>query len=426
MAKKRLELFQRKDEKHMTRSNIFSLKKSQIAIFLCVIYFMDGYSWLDVFTGTSTLRKLMKLIVLLILLLETISDLRDREWMITKTIHAVPALVFFTLPFLLSISRAGDLWQTVLANILELWIIVLGINTITNKASLSSITNMSLLAAKFDIILLGILYVFMPGVSMSAGSFIGFFTTKNPCSALLAFSILLFIYEMRNRVLITNIIFTGAAVYLLIQCKAVIGGACVILSALLYFLVNKKKMRIGYVYLFSNAGFIIVVQYVLPALSKLFDLLGRDITLTGRTNIWNALISVVIDNNLYTGFGYDIIWDKSSEGYHYISDAYSRMLYGVPVGAHNNWLEIVLNIGIIGLIFFILFIVNTYNKADILGDNADIAVLILCFVTIYGLTERMSMVGDYKGFYLVLCAFYIIKEQIHKSETVRNAERRNE
>lgn len=385
-----------------------TVKRSDLRLFICLLFFLDGFSWLDIM-GLSTVRRVIKFFVLGLLLFEKIYELKSNGWIIKKNSGMLPAVIFFTVPFVLSIISSGSLVNQVLYNVLELWVTVLGISAIVNTYPLTRIIDLTTIAVKFDVILLGVLFFLFPGVSFQSGDFVGLFTTKNPCSSLLSFAILLLTQDIYQKRSFIDLVLIGLALYLLISCHAVVGFACLILPLIIFLCIKDRKIQKGYVYLAINVFFILIVQCFLPFLANIFAFFGKDVSLTGRTAIWNALIKVVADNQLFTGFGYGTVWNTDSPGYQYISDAYSKFLYGIPIGAHNNWLEIVLNIGVIGLVLYLIFVVSAFNKIDVLGENKNFALLFLEYATVYGLTERMSIAGDYKGFFVVLLAFYILK-----------------
>lgn len=80
------------------------------------------------------------------------------------------------------------------------------------------------------------------------------------------------------------------------------------------------------------------------------SLLGRDQTLTGRTEIWAMLIPYAM-NKLILGHGFSSFWN----------DELRATIYST---AHNGYLDIILSIGIIGLIFWSLFVINSCRKAQ--------------------------------------------------------------
>jgi len=94
-----------------------------------------------------------------------------------------------------------------------------------------------------------------------------------------------------------------------------------------------------------------VHEYVINAL-------GKDSTLTGRTDIWNALLKTPINPVLGTGF--ESFW---------LGERVQRLNALFPGGelrlneAHNGYLETYLNLGYVGLAITLGLIIATYAKA---------------------------------------------------------------
>lgn len=94
----------------------------------------------------------------------------------------------------------------------------------------------------------------------------------------------------------------------------------------------------------GTAGLVLLLE---PEL--VFQLLGRDATLTGRTDIWSALVGIIEARPLF-GYGYGAFWDIGSEPAYQVRLATEWL---VPT-AHNGWLETALSIGLVGLAGLVL------------------------------------------------------------------------
>ncbi|MEM5518201.1 O-antigen ligase [Henriciella sp. AS95] len=92
-------------------------------------------------------------------------------------------------------------------------------------------------------------------------------------------------------------------------------------------------------------GAFATVMVVEPGL--VFQLLGRDATLTGRTDIWAVLIDAIGQRPLF-GYGYAAFWGAESQPAYMVRLATEWL---VPT-AHNGWLETALSIGLVGLAGF--------------------------------------------------------------------------
>jgi O-antigen ligase len=97
---------------------------------------------------------------------------------------------------------------------------------------------------------------------------------------------------------------------------------------------------------------------VLLAPDLLFHLIGRDATLTGRTDIWAALSDSVRERPWF-GYGFAAFWDEKEGPVYWIRD---QLGWGVP-NAHNGWLELALALGLVGAGLAALHVARTYWRA---------------------------------------------------------------
>lgn len=92
-------------------------------------------------------------------------------------------------------------------------------------------------------------------------------------------------------------------------------------------------------------GGITIATIMLVAPLEALEALGRDATLTGRTDIWGVLIEE-IRTVPWTGYGYMAFWSAENGPVFWVRQATH---WDVPT-AHNGWIEIALAIGIPGVI----------------------------------------------------------------------------
>ena len=85
----------------------------------------------------------------------------------------------------------------------------------------------------------------------------------------------------------------------------------------------------------------LAVVLAIRTVPAVLDLLGRDITLTGRTQIWSLAARAVAERPA-TGYGADAFWRSP------IGDQVRWMFGRSAVHAHNAWLDIVLDFGVLG------------------------------------------------------------------------------
>lgn len=104
-------------------------------------------------------------------------------------------------------------------------------------------------------------------------------------------------------------------------------------------------------------GSIIVFALIAGPVAVL-EALGRDATLTGRTDIWAVLIDM-IKARPWTGYGYGAFWVVEDGPVHWV-----RVITAWPVPtAHNAWLETALAIGLPGVILAAFGIFRAFGQA---------------------------------------------------------------
>jgi exopolysaccharide production protein ExoQ len=112
----------------------------------------------------------------------------------------------------------------------------------------------------------------------------------------------------------------------------------------------------------SMAGLIVlyqlVIQNVLPGvntlLAPIMSLTGKDTTFSSRTIIWQV-VKEHIQGAPYLGTGYGAYWVgplQSSPSYVFVP-----MMNFYPTEAHNGYLDIMNDLGLVGLLFLSLFVV---------------------------------------------------------------------
>ena len=116
--------------------------------------------------------------------------------------------------------------------------------------------------------------------------------------------------------------------------------------------------------------------------SGLLSLLGRNATLTGRTDVWSVLIAHAV--NPWVGAGYENFWIGER------FQLFEKLLGGLNQ-AHNGYIEIYLNIGFVGLTLLGGIIVTGYRnilsgfRNDRETGGLRVAFFVMCLI--YNFTE---------------------------------------
>jgi exopolysaccharide production protein ExoQ len=115
---------------------------------------------------------------------------------------------------------------------------------------------------------------------------------------------------------------------------------------------------------------------------------GRDLTLTGRTDLWNVVIQLIQERPLF-GYGFSAFWrgwDSQTSAY-----IWRTMEWEVPYG-HNGFLDLTAELGLVGLVTFTLSYLKSWIQAIAwlrltkTGEGLW-PIMYLTFLLMYNLTE---------------------------------------
>ncbi|MEL6441276.1 MAG: O-antigen ligase family protein [Cyanobacteria bacterium J06621_8] len=113
------------------------------------------------------------------------------------------------------------------------------------------------------------------------------------------------------------------------------------------FLIHIATLLIGFI-------FVGTAYYAEPILNSM----GKDLTWNGRVPLWTILLRKIFDKP-WIGYGYEGFWSRDQ-----YTDIGREMAYGWGGGhAHNGFLEIILDLGLIGLIILLLGLLRSYWRA---------------------------------------------------------------
>jgi O-antigen ligase len=161
-------------------------------------------------------------------------------------------------------------------------------------------------------------------------------------------------FSKGNRIiLITDMFLLFVAMYLLKKSHSMTSLVCLTFGYVVL-------LSTRYSFFLKRIGlYIIIGSLALLVLNDIFDLygtilvaLGKDPTMTGRTDIWKVLLSFA--GNPWFGTGYESFWTGDR-------------LYQIQEirhidEAHNGYLEIYLNTGLVGLSLFSIFLFSAYRR----------------------------------------------------------------
>jgi len=102
----------------------------------------------------------------------------------------------------------------------------------------------------------------------------------------------------------------------------------------------------------AGLGLLVLIYATAPGI--LLGLIGKDETLTGRTDIWIEL-AAAIEQKPALGYGYLAFWGLDSEPRYWLEKA---VAWNAPSG-HNGWLDLAISLGFIGVALFAIEVAAT-------------------------------------------------------------------
>lgn len=159
----------------------------------------------------------------------------------------------------------------------------------------------------------------------------------------------------------------------------VVGLAVIALSRLPRFRKTPQKLLVLVTSVFVLFA---IAEVFFGVKDQVFALLGREPTLTSRVPMWKDLISMV--TNPLLGFGYDSFWLGARQESIYMN-------WGIIGNAHNGYLEMYLNLGLVGVFFILAWYASGLMKVRryLLVDYpvAIFRLTLVLVVAIHGYTE---------------------------------------
>lgn len=182
------------------------------------------------------------------------------------------------------------------------------------------------------------------------GRWKGVYLHKNLLGREMALGVGLFIlaatHTQNRKTQILWTVFAVLAFILVIQAHSATGlvaaVAALLMALSLYWSRSRAKVAVVLVGLAVLVSFVLGLGIVFMP-ERIFDVLGRDLTFTGRSTLWHAVLDKIVDAPL-VGYGYRAFWGSAG------GVSISESLGWRVVHAHNALLDVVLSLGVLGFL----------------------------------------------------------------------------
>lgn len=182
---------------------------------------------------------------------------------------------------------------------------------------------------------------------------------------------------------------------------------CMVLGTTILFLLKRPIVRrqLRHMGTYSALlGLLLLMLYTVPGMLELVvHAAGRDMTFTGRTDIWADLLKEPI--NPIVGTGYQSFW---------LGPGAERMwekYYFHPTQAHNGYLETYLNGGVVGLFLLAAMLIATGRKLRnaVLRESSFGTILFTYYIValFYNWTEAMFNMLSLLWLVVIFAALYV-------------------
>jgi len=161
----------------------------------------------------------------------------------------------------------------------------------------------------------------------------------------------------RRRHLLAQGAVLAMALWILWKANSVTAIACFVMGATVLAVTNLFKLgrrpAAVHILVLAMMSFSLFVLFLAPA-SGVLESMGRNPTLTGRTEIWSQVLP--LNTNPLFGAGYESFWlgDRLKQVW--------SLYWWHPNEAHNGYLEVYLNLGWIGITLLLLLMVKGYRN----------------------------------------------------------------
>lgn len=230
-----------------------------------------------------------------------------------------------------------------------------------------------------------------------AGNFVGAASDKNNLGVLCLISGIFFIWDTvtlwssrkerrTKRIIIVNIAFIVMTLWLLHYGDSVTSSVCLAIGCLVILAAHSRTGRrhLTFLKVMIPVGMCVslIVTLGFGINRELTAAVGRNPTLTDRTDLWKVLLSM--HTNPLVGTGYESFW--LGPRFKWISETFAEVNE-----AHNGYLEVYLNLGGIGLLLLCGFLISSYRTIGRrLASTSSLGSLSLALWTVvllYNITE---------------------------------------
>ena len=233
------------------------------------------------------------------------------------------------------------------------------------------------------------------------GDWRGVFPQKNILGHVMSVGVFIELAMMirARRVLLGACLRTALLFFLVVMAHSASSLLAVVLALIMtaVYAASRRGLASAVVCAIVSIGSVVLVAGTVGGdVSTLFNLLDRDPSLTGRTELWEYVVEAIGERPVF-GWGYMAFWTPDSRNATYIQN-----LIGWPApNAHNGYLELTLSLGLVGLAGFVVTALWAVKRIVIsIMQKNDLGALLLIMSTqllVANLTESFMISASVFG-----------------------------
>ncbi|WP_373530609.1 O-antigen ligase family protein [Nostoc sp.] len=276
----------------------------------------------------------------------------------------------------------------------------------------------------FSAVMCFLFALFLPHYGLRGDAWRGIYTHKNVLGkrfVLAATIFFFFIITTRENRWVSWLGYITSGILVLLSKSASSLGNLIIMTAAVFIYYQilrlKYKIMMPILMLFSTLSVVFYVWFVTQA-DAILGLVGKDTTLTGRSELWPAVFEM-IEKNPWLGYGYGAFWQNSNDEHNLIIQA---IKWNAP-NAHNGFLDIGLGLGLLGFSIFIIgFIINFLRAIYLIRLNETYInswlLVYLTFIILSNLTE--TTLAEQNSLEWVLYVSAVFSSKIYTNQIYKN------
>jgi O-antigen ligase len=244
---------------------------------------------------------------------------------------------------------------------------------------------------------------------------VGLTTQKNTIGIVSSISALFFLWSIikgyrNNKIIFTDVVMLFMSLFLLFYGKAQSATAIVVffigicIFTVISMLKSKPEFTGSSIILFVSILLLLIPFYNI-IITSVVEITGRDMTFTGRTRLWQELIGIASSHPIL-GVGYGGFWVGNLT-----YDLWDKFYYH-PNQAHNGYIDVYIQIGLVGVFLLIMVIlfsyINIFKTFVFNYEYGRFRMTLLTIILIYNITEASFLKGtNFLWFLFLLVAVNI-------------------